>query len=76
VEESSVVADAVAAKPEQIFDTKVTAGEWFARRVKNRRIKNRTVYLFIYYGSLGSPYIFLKGPETWMASRGTEFIQV
>ena len=47
VKASSIVANAVAQKPEQNFDTKVTAGEWFARRVKNRRIKNRTVYLFI-----------------------------
>ena len=60
VEESSVIANAVAAKPEQNFDTKVTAGEWFARRVKNRRIKNRTVYIFLCYRSEGSPYTFLR----------------
>ncbi|TDL15387.1 Clavaminate synthase-like protein [Rickenella mellea] len=31
-----------------------TSAEWFARRIRNQRIKNRT------------------GPETWLASRGTE----
>ncbi|TFK62217.1 Clavaminate synthase-like protein [Pluteus cervinus] len=40
------------------FETGSTAEEWFARRVRNQRINNRT------------------GPETWIASRGTEQIEV
>ncbi|EGN93564.1 hypothetical protein SERLA73DRAFT_78448 [Serpula lacrymans var. lacrymans S7.3] len=54
VEDSSAIADAVAQKSDKSFETDSTAAAWFARRVKNQRIKNRT------------------GPETWMASRGTE----
>ncbi|EGO05397.1 hypothetical protein SERLA73DRAFT_174536 [Serpula lacrymans var. lacrymans S7.3] len=56
VDESSIIADAVAANTREDLDFKTgaTASEWFARRIKNQRIKNRT------------------GPETWHASRGTE----
>ena len=49
-----------------------TSSEWFARRIKNQRIKNRTV-------SIASPDLFKvaeelsQGPETWRASRGTEY---
>ncbi|TFK67499.1 Clavaminate synthase-like protein [Pluteus cervinus] len=39
------------------FETGSTAEEWFARRVRNRRINS------------------WKGPETWMASRGTEQVE-
>ncbi|KAF7288798.1 Clavaminate synthase-like protein [Mycena chlorophos] len=54
-EASPIVADAVVRSPDPSkYDTGVTALEWFTRRIKNQRIKNRT------------------GPETWMASRGTE----
>ncbi|KAJ7485748.1 hypothetical protein FB451DRAFT_64354 [Mycena latifolia] len=54
-DESQMVADAVASAPDpKKFDTGVTSFDWFTRRIKNQRIKNR------------------KGPETWMASRGTE----
>lgn len=43
-EESPVIKDAVAkvADPET-FNPNSTAGEWFTRRIKNQRIKNRTV---------------------------------
>ncbi|KAF7309357.1 Clavaminate synthase-like protein [Mycena indigotica] len=54
-EESSMIADAVARAPDAAkYETGATSLEWFTRRIKNQRIKNRT------------------GPETWMASRGTE----
>jgi len=40
---SEIVAGA-ARKPENArFQTGVTAGEWFARRIKNQRAKNRKV---------------------------------
>ncbi|KAF8079383.1 Clavaminate synthase-like protein [Lyophyllum atratum] len=54
VEDSALIAEAVAKTPEKSFETGSTSLEWFSRRIKNQRIKNR------------------KGPETWMASRGTE----
>ncbi|GLB43791.1 putative clavaminate synthase-like protein [Lyophyllum shimeji] len=54
VEDSPLIAQAVAKTPEKNFETSATSLEWFTRRIKNQRIKNRT------------------GPETWMASRGTE----
>lgn len=53
-EESPIIAEAVAKHPEKKFQTDATSYEWFSRRIKYQRIKNR------------------KGPETWMASRGTE----
>ncbi|TCD62168.1 hypothetical protein EIP91_007274 [Steccherinum ochraceum] len=42
-DQSPVIANAVAKSdnPES-FDPKSTAGEWFARRIKNQRVKNRT----------------------------------
>jgi len=52
--ESTLIEEAAAGAPEGRYATGATAGEWFQRRIQNRRIKNRT------------------GPETWMASRGTE----
>ncbi|KIL71141.1 hypothetical protein M378DRAFT_64952 [Amanita muscaria Koide BX008] len=52
--ESSLIADAITKRPEKNFKTVTTSYEWFSRRIKYQRIKNR------------------KGPETWMASRGTE----
>ncbi|KAJ7112332.1 hypothetical protein C8R44DRAFT_798349 [Mycena epipterygia] len=58
-DESSMIAAAVAnaADPTK-FDTGVTSFDWFTRRIKNQRLKNR------------------KGPETWMASRGTEHTEL
>ncbi|TRM63088.1 hypothetical protein BD626DRAFT_569149 [Schizophyllum amplum] len=58
-DESTMIRDAVEAKRargEDVsgYDTGSTAFDWFARRIRNQRIKNRT------------------GPETWLASRGTE----
>ncbi|KAJ7116875.1 Clavaminate synthase-like protein [Mycena epipterygia] len=54
-DESPMIAAAVAnATDPKKFDPGVTSLEWFTRRVKNLRLKNRT------------------GPETWMASQGTE----
>ncbi|KAI9466616.1 Clavaminate synthase-like protein [Lactarius psammicola] len=52
--DSTLIAEAAARAPEGRYATGVTAGEWYERRVQNRRIKNQS------------------GPETWMASRGTE----
>ncbi|OBZ65458.1 1-aminocyclopropane-1-carboxylate oxidase, partial [Grifola frondosa] len=42
VDESPLIAEAVAKAPERKFETGATAKEWFARRIKNQRIKNRT----------------------------------
>ena len=45
-EESAFVAQAVAASPgDGKYDTGTTAGEWFLRRIKNQRIRNRKVGL-------------------------------
>ncbi|KAG6380554.1 hypothetical protein JVT61DRAFT_4913 [Boletus reticuloceps] len=41
VDDSPLIADAVQKRPDQNFDTGSTAAEWFARRVKYQRIKNR-----------------------------------
>jgi len=58
-DESRMVADAVSRAPDPSkYDTGVTSFEWFTRRIKNQRIKNRT------------------GPETWLASRGTEHVEL
>jgi isopenicillin N synthase-like dioxygenase len=57
-EKSDTVAEAVKNTPDKSFDTGATSKDWFARRIKNQRIKNRT------------------GPETWMASRGTEAVEI
>jgi isopenicillin N synthase-like dioxygenase len=56
-DESPLIAEAVGKLTEErraALNPGVTAHDWFARRIKNQRIKNR------------------KGPETWIASRGTE----
>ncbi|KAJ7618395.1 hypothetical protein FB45DRAFT_741505 [Roridomyces roridus] len=42
VEDSSIVADAVARTPDRDFETGCTSLEWFTRRIKNQRMKNRT----------------------------------
>ncbi|KAJ3497907.1 hypothetical protein NLJ89_g10288 [Agrocybe chaxingu] len=57
VEDSTLIADAVAKTPEKDYETGATALEWFTRRIKYQRINNR------------------KGPETWVASRGTERVE-
>ncbi|KAG6908557.1 hypothetical protein DXG01_004190 [Tephrocybe rancida] len=54
VEDSSLIAQAVANSPDKNFETGSTSLEWITRRLRNRKINNR------------------KGPETWMAGRGTE----
>ncbi|KAF7331563.1 1-aminocyclopropane-1-carboxylate oxidase [Mycena kentingensis (nom. inval.)] len=42
VEDSPLIADAVARSPDPTkFETKCTALEWFTRRIKNQRMKNR-----------------------------------
>ena len=38
-----MIAEAVAKLPPGKYDTGATAKDWFARRIKNQRIKNRTV---------------------------------
>ncbi|KAF8589980.1 Clavaminate synthase-like protein [Ramaria rubella] len=53
--QSPIIAEA-AQKNKINVGENVTAGDWHARRVRNRRVANRT------------------GPETWKASRGTEFV--
>ena len=42
-DESPMIAEAVAKLPPGKYDTGATAKDWFARRIKNQRIKNRTV---------------------------------
>ncbi len=42
-EESTLIAEAAARAPESRYATSVTAGEWFRRRIQNRRVKNRRV---------------------------------
>jgi len=38
-----MIAEAVKKNPEKNFETGSTSYEWFTRRVKNQRIKNRKV---------------------------------
>jgi len=58
VEDSPLIAEAVKNAPaDKSFETGATANEWFVRRIKYQRVKNR------------------QGPETWMASRGTEAVK-
>ncbi|KAJ7083078.1 hypothetical protein B0H15DRAFT_923959 [Mycena belliarum] len=42
VEDSEVIADAVKRTPDKNFETGCTSLEWFTRRIKNQRMKNRT----------------------------------
>ena len=42
-EDSALIADAAAKDTTGRFNMGATASEWFARRIKNQRIKNRTV---------------------------------
>ena len=42
-DESALIAEAAAKDTEGKFNTGSTSAEWFARRIKNQRIKNRTV---------------------------------
>ncbi|KAJ6544140.1 Clavaminate synthase-like protein [Mycena capillaripes] len=42
VEDSQLIADAVARTPDKNFETGCTSLEWFTRRIKNQRMKNRT----------------------------------
>ncbi|KAG5652863.1 hypothetical protein H0H81_003362 [Sphagnurus paluster] len=46
VEDSKLIADAVASTPEKSFETNSTSSEWFARRIKNQRINNRKFSTF------------------------------
>lgn len=43
VESSSLIAETVAKKPEEVYETGATASEWFARRIKYQRVNNRKV---------------------------------
>ena len=43
VDESPLIANAVARHPEKNYETGCTAYEWVTRRIKNRRIKNMKV---------------------------------
>ncbi|KIJ66625.1 hypothetical protein HYDPIDRAFT_109724 [Hydnomerulius pinastri MD-312] len=42
VEDSPIIAEAVKKRPDRDFETGSTSAEWFARRIRNQRIKNRT----------------------------------
>lgn len=50
-DESPLIAEAVKNEADKNFDTGVTAYEWFNRRIKNQRIKNRKVSVYLF--SLG-----------------------
>ncbi|KAF8974254.1 hypothetical protein BDZ97DRAFT_1899988 [Flammula alnicola] len=41
VDQSPIVAEAVSRTPDKDFDTGATSLDWFSRRIKNQRIKNR-----------------------------------
>ncbi|TFY72151.1 hypothetical protein EVG20_g849 [Dentipellis fragilis] len=72
--ESAMIKEAVDKVPGK-YDAGVTSKEWFARRIKNQRVANRTVrthFLLLGLSHLIASNIALKGPETWRASRGTE----
>lgn len=43
LDESLLIAQAVSRGPEKNYETGSTALEWFSRRIKNQRIKNRKV---------------------------------
>ena len=49
-DQSQVIADAIAKLPPGKYDTGATSKEWFTRRIKNQRIKNRTVGLGVRTG--------------------------
>lgn len=49
VDESPLIAEAVSRGPEKNYETGSTALEWFSRRIKNQRIKNRKVILIRIY---------------------------
>ncbi|KAH9007220.1 Clavaminate synthase-like protein [Lactarius hatsudake] len=73
VKESTLIAAAAARAPEGQYATGSTAGEWFRRRIQNRRIKNQRVSAIPhYFNFLWIQMRPMKGTETWMASRGTE----
>ena len=69
-----MIAEAAAGAPEGRYATGATAREWFRRRIQNQRIKNRTVSTMssCIYMSRELKFVPSQGPETWMASRGTE----
>jgi hypothetical protein len=53
VDESPLIAEAVSCGLEKNYETGSTALEWFSRRIKNQRIKNRKVmhYFTLIYPS-------------------------
>lgn len=64
-DQSSIIADAVARSPDPSkFNTGQTAGAWFARRIKNQRIANRTV-------SLDRNFHLCTGFAQWVCYVGT-----
>ena len=67
-----MIADAVAKAPPGKYDTDETAESWQARRVKNRRIANRKVSHLKETSTHLVEDILAQGPETWLASKGTE----
>lgn len=76
VDESTMIDDAVAGTPEKKFETGSTALDWFSRRIRNQRINNRKVLLRMSFFIIPITDLESQGPETWMASRGTEQIEV
>ena len=45
VDESHLISEAVSRDLEKNYETRSTALEWFSRRIKNQRIKNRKVIM-------------------------------
>ena len=69
---SPIIAKAVSEAPEKNFNPESTSLEWFTRRVKNQRINNRKVTRSFDCDCV--VHEFKQGPETWIASRGTEHV--
>lgn len=51
------------------YETGVSSGEWFARRIKNQRIKNRTVSAVWHRAS--QEFVFLDVDHSWWTEIGT-----
>lgn len=61
VEDSPMIAEAVAKTPEKNFETGSTSFEWFSRRIRNQRIKNRKVSILCLYTNIGFHSSDLRG---------------
>ncbi|EJD04538.1 Clavaminate synthase-like protein [Fomitiporia mediterranea MF3/22] len=75
VDKSGTIRDVVSRMSDEQrakYEPNTTAIEWFARRIRNQRIKNRAVSIFLFVPIEVILMIRYQGPETWRASRGME----